>query len=160
MRYWSIMEPSRAGPEAEGGSSWGEGFIVVPGGDHAGCLSLEWEVGASMPTGAIGYEVSSWNDGTAWRKLLPLRGATLKDLNIVYRRSKKKISSKPLRLSSARYVRRKRKGIMEMGFRYERGTIRNYVNGGTWECIRFVYEVGDNLAQRLLRHNFSQSIQK
>ena len=28
-------------------------------GDHAGCLSLEQEVGASLPTGAIVYEVSS-----------------------------------------------------------------------------------------------------
>ena len=32
---------------------------MVSEGDHAGCLSLEQEVGASMPTGAIGYEVSS-----------------------------------------------------------------------------------------------------
>ena len=93
--------------------NWAEGVIVVSRGDHADCLSLEREVGASVPTGAIEYEVSSWNDGATRRKLVPLRRATLKD-NIMY-----------WRLSSVRYVRRTQR--TENG-RYIWKAIRDYFN--------------------------------
>ena len=58
MRHWSVMEPCRAALEEEETSGC-RGVEVASGGDWAGCLSLEWEVGASTPTGAIGNKVSS-----------------------------------------------------------------------------------------------------